>query len=269
MVTFPNCKINLGLYVTSKRSDGYHNIATVFIPVDLQDALEIIPRQDDIVMLQNSGLPVQGREADNLCVKAWHLVKGLYPQISGVNIYLHKIIPMGAGLGGGSADGAFMLCLLNDLFRLQMPETQLLELALLLGSDCPFFIHNKPRFASGRGELMEPIAIDLSAYKIVLINPGIHISTAFAFAQVQPANPNFDLRTLHTIPVQSWKTHCVNVFEAGICKVYPVIQSVKDALYNAGAIYASMTGTGSTVFGLFHQDQNIPLSFPPEWVLKS
>lgn len=269
MITFPNCKINLGLYVTSKRADGYHNIETVFIPVDLTDALEVIPRQDEQVILHQSGLPVNGNEADNLCVKAWHLVKDLYPKISGVDIYLHKVIPMGAGLGGGSADGAFMLQMLDDLFQLQIPEAQLLELALSLGSDCPFFIHNEPRFATGRGELMEPVAIDLSAYKIVLVNPRIHISTANAFAQVKPAPPDFDLRTLHELPVSIWKTHCVNVFEAAISKAYPVIQSVKENLYNLGAVYSSMTGTGSTVFGLFEKDHNITLSFPPKWIIKS
>lgn len=269
MVTFPNCKINLGLYVTAKRADGYHDLATIFFPVDLKDALEIIPRKDELVVLHNSGLPVQGSESDNLCIKAWHLVKARYSQITGVDIYLHKAIPMGAGLGGGSADGAFMLRMLNDLFQLQMPETELMELALALGSDCPFFIYNKPCFATGRGELIEPTNIDLSAYKIVLINPGVHINTSFAFAQIKPAEALFDLRTLYSFPVETWKDCCINIFEAGVAREYPVIQSIKDELYQQGAVYASMTGSGSTVYGLFHQDQNIQLSFPPDWILKS
>lgn len=269
MVTFPNCKLNLGLYVTAKRADGYHNISTIFIPVDLKDALEIIPRRDNFVSLHKSGLPVTGNDADNLCVKAWHLVKAKYPDISGVDMYLHKAIPLGAGLGGGSADAAFMLRMLSDLFQLEMPETELLELALGLGSDCPFFIYNKPCYATGRGEAIEPVTIDITPYKIVLINPGIHISTAFAFSQIQPAEPAFDLRTLSAIPVEVWKDYCVNVFEAGACKEHPVIKSVKEELYNRGAVYASMTGSGSTVYGLFHHDQNIEFSFPKHWILKS
>lgn len=269
MIAFPNCKINLGLYVTAKRLDGYHDIATVFHPVDLCDVLELIPRRDKKILLHKSGIIVPGKDADNLCVKAWHLLHESFDLVNGVDLYLHKAIPMGAGLGGGSADGAFMLRKMNDLYALNMTDEQLMSHALKLGSDCPFFIGNQTCFAQGRGELIEPLQLNLNSYRIVLINPGIHISTAFAFAQIKPANDIFNLKTLSTIPVEKWKDYVSNMFEAGIAAAYPVISNIKAALYEQGAVYASMTGTGSTVYGLFPNDQTVQLSFPPEWILKS
>ncbi len=269
MITFPNCKINIGLYVKAKREDGYHDIATVFHPIDLCDVLELIPRRDKKILLHQSGITVPGMDADNLCIKAWQQLHKSYDAVKGVDIYLHKAIPMGAGLGGGSADGAFMLRMMNDLYQLNMTDEELMSHALKLGSDCPFFIQNKTCFAQGRGELMELLPINLNNYKIALINPGIHISTAFAFAQVKPTSDVFDLKTLPTLPVEKWKNYVSNIFENGIATAYPVIGNIKTVLYEQGAIYASMTGTGSTVYGLFPKDQTVQLSFPPEWILKS
>ena len=210
-----------------------------------------------------------GVDTDNLCIKAWQLLHDTYDAVKGADIYLHKAIPMGAGLGGGSADGAFMLSTMNALCQLNLSDEQLMHYALMLGSDCPFFIQNNSCFAKGRGEVMEPLSIHLNEYKIVLINPGIHISTAFAFAQIKPDTDLFDLTTIPTIPVGEWKNHISNVFEAGVAAAYPVIATIKTTLYELGAVYASMTGTGSTVYGLFPKNQSVQLSFPPEWILKS
>ena len=191
MVSFPNCKINLGLHILGKREDGFHNLETVFYPVALKDAVELIPNTNNATDIEftGTGLVIDGNAADNLCVKAYRLVKKDFPQLPAVKVHLHKAIPMGAGLGGGSADAAFMLKLLNDKFKLNLSTAQLLNFALQLGSDCPFFIINKPSIATGRGEILEEIAIDLSAYKMVLINPGIHVNTGWAFSKLTPAMP--------------------------------------------------------------------------------
>ena len=185
MIVFPNCKINLGLHILGKREDGFHNLETVFYPLLFRDALELIPATNNTTEIEftGSGLAVDGNVSDNLCVKAYYLLKKNFPQLPLVKIHLHKAIPMGAGLGGGSADAAFMLKLLNEKFNLNISTPQLLNYALELGSDCPFFIINKPCIATGRGEILEEIEVDLSAYKIVLINPGIHINTGWAFSQ--------------------------------------------------------------------------------------
>jgi len=181
MLSFPNCKINLGLHILGKRDDGFHNLETVFYPVPFKDALELIPSTNTGIEFTATGLAVDGNAADNLCAKAYHLLKKDFPEIPTIKIHLHKAIPLGAGLGGGSADAAFMLKLLNEKFKLNLSTDQLINYALQLGSDCPFFIINKPCLATGRGEMLEEIAVDLSAYKIVLINPGIHINTGWAF----------------------------------------------------------------------------------------
>ncbi|MGC4036428.1 MAG: 4-(cytidine 5'-diphospho)-2-C-methyl-D-erythritol kinase [Chitinophagaceae bacterium] len=191
MIAFPNCKINLGLNIINKRSDGYHNLETVFLPIDLKDILELIridssddpSKKNNSINFFSSGIAVTDNPADNICLKAYQLLQNDFSQLNAaVRIHLHKIIPAGAGLGGGSADGAFMLQLLNKKFNLGLSTEQLLAYTLQLGSDCPFFIYNKPCFASGRGEKLETIGLDLSAYKILIVNPGIHISTANAFS---------------------------------------------------------------------------------------
>ena len=187
MVSFPNCKINLGLNIVNKRNDGYHDFETVFFPIHLKDALEIIEKEK--FEFSTSGLPIEGEPEKNLCIKAYQLLKKDFPQLPAVQMHLHKAIPMGAGLGGGSADGAFTLKLLNKKFDLSLSEKQLINYSLQLGSDCPFFILNKPCFATGRGEILEQIDLDLSEYKILIVHPAIHISTAWAFSTIKPLKP--------------------------------------------------------------------------------
>lgn len=272
MVVFPNCKINLGLRIIRKRNDGYHDLETVFYPVPFTDALEVIRTSaaDTGVQFQSTGLTISGDIASNLCVKAYQLLKKDFPQLGPVQMHLHKVIPMGAGLGGGSSDGAFALQLINDLFHLQLNREQLIGYALQLGSDCPFFILNQPCFASGRGEKMEPVSLDLSGYHFAIVNPGIHINTGWAFSQLQLDESGHldlpDLRTIIQQPLSTWKEELINDFEAPVCKAHPEIASVKQKLYNAGAVYASMTGSGSTVFGLFKE--KVELNFPEYYFWK-
>lgn len=262
MMRFPNCKINLGLHITRKRPDGYHDLETVFYPLPLRDAIEIIPspvsaqgfplqQGSHSVELFMSGLPVQGDPADNLCVKAWHLLKKDFPQLPPVQLYLHKAIPMGAGLGGGSADAAFTLQLLNDKCRLGLSTEQLLDYSLQLGSDCPFFIINQPCIATGRGEFLQRVQLDLSAWSFLLVYPEIHINTKWAFEQITPALPAKPISEVISQPVHTWKDLLVNDFEAPVCQLHPALQSIKETLYTAGAVYASMTGSGSSFYGIF------------------
>ncbi len=254
MLSFPNCKINLGLYITNKRPDGYHDIETVFCPVPVKDALEIVPAST--AKIHMSGKAVAGNEQDNLVWRAYELLKQQYPQIPALDIYLHKAIPMGAGMGGGSADGAFMLQLLNDYCKLGLTNAQLAEYALQLGSDCPFFIYNTPQFAQGRGEQLQPVNIDLSPYSIQLICPQMHISTAKAFSMITPKAASFDLRKLPELPISEWRGTITNDFEAPIFEQNPVLADIKRQLYDAGAIYAAMSGSGSTIFGIFEKGKS-------------
>ena len=254
MISFPNCKINLGLYVTRRRDDGYHDIETVFYPLQLHDVLEIIPATE--TRLHTSGLAVAGNEHDNLVWKAYQLLQDRFPgKALPIDIYLHKTIPMGAGLGGGSADGAYMLRMLNEYWDLKQNDLQLAAAALRLGSDCPFFIHNKPRFATGRGEVMNDIKIALSAYSIQLICPQVHVSTAAAFGMITPRPAPFDLSTLGNLPVEQWKDHISNDFEAPVFTQHPTLAAIKQQLYDQGALYASMTGSGSAIYGIFQKNQ--------------
>jgi 4-diphosphocytidyl-2-C-methyl-D-erythritol kinase len=265
MVVFPNCKINLGLHVLNKRADGYHDLSTVFYPISFTDALEIIRSNHDTntvsdvvssLQFSQSGIVIQGDASSNLCVKAYHLLKDAYPnQVPNVAMHLHKIISMGAGLGGGSADGAFTLTALNDKFHLELTKEQLMVYALQLGSDCPFFIENKPCIAGGRGELLTPITLDLSAYQFVLVNPNIHISTGWAFSNVTPKAPIIPIEELINQPITNWKQLLTNDFEAPAIQHYPIIGTIKNYLYDFGALYSSMTGSGSTVFGIFHRGE--------------
>lgn len=256
MLVFPNCKINLGLHILDKREDGFHNLETVFYPVVFRDVLEIIPNSKTEVEFTGTGLPVDGNTADNLCVKAYHLLKKDFPQLPAVKIHLYKAIPMGAGLGGGSADGAFMLKLLNNKFKLNLSTPELLNYALELGSDCPFFIINKPCFATGRGEELEEIQVDLSVYKIVLINPGIHINTGWAFSNISATSSKKSIKKIIQQPVETWKAELINDFEIPVFAAHPQIKNIKEDLYARGAVYAAMTGSGSTVFGIFNTEIN-------------
>lgn len=261
MITFPNGKINIGLYITGKRDDGYHNLETVFYPVPVKDALEIVPATGE-PQVHLSGLPVQGDPMNNLVWKAYILLKARYRQrIPDLDVYLHKAIPMGAGLGGGSADGAFMLRLISDYCQLALAEEELLDLALQLGSDCPFFIRNTPQFATGRGEIMEPLDLKLKGYQLLLICPGIHVSTAAAFSDIQPQAARTDLRQIDRIPVSEWRHKVGNDFEEPVFRQFPELKEIKEKLYRAGALYAQMSGTGSAMYGIFETDPEIDL-FP-------
>lgn len=279
MIVFPNCKINLGLHIVRKRDDGYHALETVFYPLPVRDALEVVNRQPAAVNHESAivnrepayegqvqftvtGLPVNGKPEDNLCIKAFNLLKKDFAQLPGINMHLHKAIPMGAGLGGGSADGAFTLILLNEKFQLGISQQQLLDYALQLGSDCPFFIINKPCYATGRGEALEPVALDLSAYSFMLVHPGIHINTGWAFSQLSPAPSQRSLKQIVQQPVKTWRTELVNDFEAPVCGHHPELAAIKEQLYNAGALYASMTGSGSCFYGIFRKDQLPVIEWP-------
>jgi 4-diphosphocytidyl-2-C-methyl-D-erythritol kinase len=254
MICFPNCKINLGLYITRKRDDGYHDLETVFYPIKtglLNDALEIVPSKDG-AQLHMSGLPVTGNIEDNLVWKAYKLLQAAYPgKVPPLDIFLHKALPMGAGMGGGSADGAFMLRLINDYCGLGLTDEQLARHALQLGSDCPFFIYNTPQFATGRGEVMHPITVDLSCYSIQLICPEVHVSTRDAFANISPRPAPFGLLDIGSMHVEEWKHHVSNDFEQTVFSKHPALAAIKQQLYEQGAVYASMSGSGSAMYGLF------------------
>lgn len=254
MICFPNAKINLGLHIVARREDGYHDLETIFYPIKIKDALEIVPALDEESSISMSGKKVEGGLDNNLVWKAWTMIQKKFPNmVSPIDIYLHKSIPMGAGMGGGSSDGAAMLLLLNKYFNLNINKDELCTMALALGSDCPFFIYNKPQFAQGRGEILEQVDLDLSAYSLQLICPNVHISTAMAFSGIQPKSSPIDLRTIATLPIQDWKELIRNDFEPTIFKSNSEMASIKNQLYTAGAIYAAMSGSGSTIFGLFEK----------------
>jgi 4-diphosphocytidyl-2-C-methyl-D-erythritol kinase len=258
MLRFPNAKINIGLFITEKRADGYHNLETVFYPVAVKDALEIIASEKAQVHL--SGLAVAGASDNNLVWKAYQMLLKDFPElVKPLDIYLHKAIPMGAGLGGGSADGAFMLSMLNDFFNLNISSEKLASHALQLGSDCPFFIRNKPVFAKGRGEIMETVPLNLEGYSIQLICPKIHISTANAFKGIIPQPSSFHLHEIAMLDINDWKNHISNDFEKTLFPHYPALQQIKDQLYEQGAIYASLSGTGATVYGIFEKGSKAEL----------
>ncbi|WP_142686950.1 4-(cytidine 5'-diphospho)-2-C-methyl-D-erythritol kinase [Chitinophaga polysaccharea] len=253
MIVFPNCKINLGLHVTRKRPDGFHDLETIFYPLPVNDALEVITHTT--LQFESSGVPVPGNAADNLCLRAFQLLQSDFPQLPPVNIHLLKNIPIGAGLGGGSADAAFMLQLLDQKFQLGLTEAALVDYAAQLGSDCPFFIVNRPCYATGRGEIMEPITLDLSGYSFVLVHPGIHVNTGWAFKQLTPGTPAYSLREVIQTPVELWKDVLTNDFEAPVFQAHPVLGYIKAQMYSSGAAYAAMSGSGSAVFGIFPKNK--------------
>lgn len=248
MVAFPPCKINLGLRIISKRPDGYHNLETCFYPVPWTDVLEII-RSDSFSFTQ-SGLPIPGQEADNLCVRAYRMLQEEF-QLAPIKMHLHKVLPTGAGLGGGSSDAAYTLRLLNQLFELGLATEQLNDYAAQLGSDCSFFIQDKPMLGSGRGEILSPCPVTLAGLYLVLVKPEVHVSTAEAYEKVKPAKPDQFLTNVLDSPVTSWKNILLNDFEDSVFEKYPIIRKIKSDLYDAGALYASMSGSGASVYGLF------------------
>ncbi len=261
MVLFPNCKINLGLRITGKRADGYHEVETVFCPVTLRDALEIILPQPVKKSGQTgfelflSGRNIPGESKDNLCQKAWELIRNDFPDLPPVQFHLLKAIPSGAGLGGGSSDAAFALRLLDKKTGLKLTREELHYYALKLGSDCPFFLVNQPCIATGRGEILSPVTLPIDHHQVVLVSPGIHISTAWAFSQVRPRENPMPLKHILSQPVEQWKEQLYNDFEQPVFEKYPQLRIIKETLYAEGASYASLTGTGSCVYGLFPASQ--------------
>lgn len=259
MVVFPNAKINLGLQITGKRSDGYHDISTVMVPIPWYDILECVP-SDKKTSFQSSGLHIPGPSTENLCLRAYELLRKDY-DLPPVQIHLHKVIPFGAGLGGGSADAAFMLRMLSEEFQLFLNDEILEIYASQLGSDCAFFVKNKPALAEGRGELLSDIGINLKGYKMVVIYPQIAVSTADAYRYCKPEPNRQNLREILALPISAWKDHLHNQFEESVFSMYPVLKELKDQFYKAGAIYAAMSGSGSALFGLFEKDapdMNVP-----------
>ena len=260
MITFPNAKINLGLNITAKRPDGYHNLETVFYPVPIEDALEIHVQNnstDKKFSLHQAGMEITGNAEDNLVVKAYLLLDKEF-NLPPIDIHLYKHIPSGAGLGGGSADAAFMLKLLNGRFELKLTDEKLEEYAATLGADCAFFIKNTPTYAEGIGNIFSPLSLSLKGYQILLVKPDIFVSTREAFSLIRPHEPEYSLKEIITHPVSEWKEQMVNDFEASVFPQYPVIGEIKEELYKNGAMYAAMSGSGSSVFGLFAPDITIP-----------
>lgn len=251
MLSFPNAKINIGLYITEKRLDGFHNLESCCYPVGWNDVLEIIPAEK--LSFKSTGIEIPGNPDTNLCLKAYRLVCQDF-KLPPVMIHLHKIIPIGAGLGGGSADGAFTIKTLNELFELNMSVETMENYARPLGSDCAFFIQNKPKFCFGKGDQFEEIKVNLFDKFIILVNPNIHISTAEAYLGVKSRKVNIDLGKIVQNPVNQWVNVIKNDFENHLFSKYPAIETIKNSLYTYGAEYASMTGSGSTVFGIFKQE---------------
>ncbi|MGM9758935.1 MAG: 4-(cytidine 5'-diphospho)-2-C-methyl-D-erythritol kinase [Parabacteroides sp.] len=254
MICFPNAKLNLGLNIVSKRPDGYHNIETVFYPIPVKDALEI--RQSDRFAFHQTGIPVDAPMEQNLVVKAYRRLETRF-DLPPLEIHLLKAIPFGAGLGGGSADAACMLKLLNEYGHLGLSDDALEQEASLLGADCPFFIRNKPVFASGIGNLFEPIELSLKGYYLCLVKPDVAVSTREAYAAVHPAPAVRSLKEIIRQPIDQWRENMVNDFEASVFPGFPQIKAIKETLYEQGALYASMSGSGSSVFGLFQEETHL------------
>lgn len=259
MITFPNAKINLGLNIVEKRPDGYHNLETVFYPVPIEDALEIniLHGSDKKFRLQRAGLEIEGEAENNLVVKAYKLLDGEF-NLPPVDIHLFKHIPSGAGLGGGSSDAAYMLKLLNEKFNLKLTNESLEEYAAGLGADCAFFIQNAPTYAEGIGNIFSPISLSLKGYQIILVKPDIFVSTREAFAQIKPHRQEIPLKEVIKRPIEEWKKIMMNDFEESVFPQFPAIKEVKKELYRQGAIYAAMSGSGSSVFGIFNPDVTLP-----------
>lgn len=257
MVVFPCCKINLGLNVVERRTDGYHNLETVFYPIPLHDNLEVITAKNasQPYLLHNTGLSVDGADENNLVVKVYNLLREDYKQIPPVEIWLHKRIPSGAGLGGGSSDAAFMMRLLNEQYELGMDDEDIEYRLSRLGADCAFFYQARPAFATGIGDQLIPIDFDLAGWNFVLVKPDIHVSTREAYSMVRPKPSTHSLLQALSRPVETWKDTVKNDFEYSVFQHYPEIAAIKQTLYDMGAAYASMSGSGSSVFALFERSQ--------------
>ncbi len=258
MVVFPHCKINLGLRIVSKRADGYHNIETCFYPVPWTDILEIIPSQQFEFTI--TGLEVAGSIDDNLCTRAYRLLQKDF-NLQPVKIHLHKIVPMGAGLGGGSSDAAFTLTTLNSLFELKLTKQQLQHYASMLGSDCSFFTEQVPKIGTGRGEVLHDSMVRLKGFYLVLVKPEIHVSTAEAYRGVKISESHQSLAEILNQPVVDWKHSLINDFEESVFQQHPLLKEIKKQLYQCGAVYAAMSGSGSSIFGLFEKAVDLKNEF--------
>lgn len=255
MLAFANAKINLGLNIIEKRNDGYHNLETVFYSIKLYDVVELIDADETSCLIK--GIDVPGSTEDNICLKAFKTLQKDF-NLPHQQIILLKNIPVGAGLGGGSADAAFLIKLVNDKFNLGLSVLQMQNYAKVLGADCAFFIENKPTFAFGKGDEFDAINLDLSKYFMVLVKPSIHVSTADAYSKVKVKRPSISLKELIHLPLSDWKANMVNDFEASVFKKYPEIDEIKTQLYAAGATFALMSGSGSSVFAIFEKEVKLP-----------
>ncbi len=249
MVLLSPCKINIGLYVTSLRNDGYHNIESIFYPIPLYDVVEVIIA--DQLQMTTTGIAIPSTPKGNICEQAYALLKKDYTAIPNVHIHLHKCNPIGAGLGGGSANGTAVLKLLNAVCNLQLSDAAMLQYAAVLGSDCAFFVHNTACHVTGRGEVLTPITLDLSAYTILLVHPNIHIATATAFGGIVPQQPLYNLLQSIQQPVHNWRGSIHNQFEHNALSTHTILSTIKDAMYHTGALYASMSGSGSSIYGIY------------------
>ncbi|MFD1631475.1 4-(cytidine 5'-diphospho)-2-C-methyl-D-erythritol kinase [Pseudopedobacter beijingensis] len=256
MICFPNAKINIGLNVLSRRTDGYHNLETIFYPIKINDALEVIEAAE--MGFETSGIPIPGYANENLCLRAYELMRKDF-DLPNIRIHLHKNIPIGAGLGGGSSDAAFFIKLINDKFGLEIAKEQMLGYCKVLGADCSFFIENRPVFAQGIGDEFEPLDIDLSPYHLVLVKPDVHVSTGEAYRGVKYSEPVNPLKTLVRLPVEEWNCNIKNDFEPHIFNSHPQIRLVKANLLEAGALFALMSGSGSSVFGVFNEKPDLSM----------
>lgn len=255
MLTFANAKINLGLFLTEKRADGYHNLETVFYPIQIKDAIELVDAEETSCLIK--GLDIPGNAADNLCLKAFQALQDDF-NLPHQQIVLLKNIPIGAGLGGGSADASFVIKLTNQKFGLGLSEEQMEGYARKLGADCAFFIKNQPVYAFAKGDEFKEYKIDLSNYFLVLVKPSVHVSTADAYSGVSVSKPANDLRQSLQLPVSEWKYLVFNDFEPSVFAKYPGIKQLKEQLYQAGATFALMSGSGSSVFAIFERPVQLP-----------
>ncbi len=267
MITFPIAKINLGLNVVERRPDGYHNLQTVFYPVPISDALEVTTMDPQFPSpydcdLKVTNISIEGNEQRNLVVRAYQLLKQDFPLLPRLHAHLHKCIPTQAGMGGGSSDCAFMIRLLNEQFHLELTDQQMIDYAARLGADCAFFILSRPAYAEGIGEQLQPVALDLSNYWIAVVRPDIPVPTKEAFSLIHPHYPEKNCRDVIMQPIKTWRHDLVNDFEQSVFALHPEIGAIKERLYELGAVYAAMSGSGSSVYGLFHEEIKIGEHFP-------
>lgn len=267
MILFPNAKINIGLNITQKRSDGYHTLETVFYPIPLKDVLEIIPDESlNTMQLETSGIVLDHAKGDNLVEAAWNILHKEYG-IAGCKALLHKVIPYGAGLGGGSADAAFCLKGLAEMTGLQLTKDKLKALAASIGADCSFFVENTPQYATGIGDILHPIDFTLEGKYLVLVKPDLEVSTKVAYSNIVPKAAKNPLSLIKAMPLKDWKHVIKNDFETPVFQKYPKVGDVKTQLYEMGAVYASMSGSGSAVYGLFENKPDLQNAFDPAYFI--